>query len=162
VPAGLVALSLDPVLALWVVAATVVIQVAENYLLVPRIMDRSVGVNPIVTILAITAFGAAMGVVGALLAIPIAALAQLLLRRHFLAFDNRLPEAPTGRDELSVLRYEAQHLARDIRQQIRHGEEGPVGDADPIEDELEAMVVDFDRLLADEEAARPSTEEEAA
>ena len=153
VPAALVALSLDPVMALWVLAATVVIQLVENYLLVPRIMDRSVGVNPIVTILAITAFGAAMGIVGALLAIPLAALAQLLLDRYLIGSDAQ-PPAPRGRDELSALRYEAQHLAIDVRQQVRHKEERAGASIDVVEDELEGMAADLDRLLAHEEAAR--------
>ena len=153
VPAGLVALSIDPVMSLWVALATIVIQVVENYLLVPRIMDRSVGVNPIVTILAITAFGAAMGVVGALLAIPLAALAQLLLDRYLIGNDTQ-PPRPRGRDELSALRYEAQHLAIDVRQQVRHKEERAGASIDVIEDELEAMAVDLDRLLGHEEDAR--------
>jgi predicted PurR-regulated permease PerM len=154
IPAGLVAFSLDPVMALWVGLSTVIIQVIENYLLVPRIMDRSVGVNPIVTILAISAFGAAMGVVGALLAIPLAALAQLLLDRYLLGNDAQ-PPAPRGRDELSALRYEAQHLAIDVRQQVRHKEERAGASIDVVEDELEAMAADLDRLLAHEEAGRP-------
>jgi predicted PurR-regulated permease PerM len=152
VPAGLVALSIDPVLALWVALAAVVIQLIENYFLVPRVMDRSVGVNPLVTILAISAFGAAMGVVGALLAIPLAALGQLLLDRYLIGNDN--PPRPSGRDELSALRYEAQHLALDVRQQVRHKEDRAGTSIDLIEDELEAMAVDLDRLLAHEEAAR--------
>lgn len=153
VPAGLVALSIDPVMSLWVALATVVIQVVENYLLVPRIMDRSVGVNPIVTILAITAFGAAMGIVGALLAIPLAALAQLLLDRYLIGNDAQ-PPRPQGRDALSALRYEAQHLAIDVRQQVRHKEERAGASIDVVEDELEAMAVDLDRLLAHEEDGR--------
>jgi predicted PurR-regulated permease PerM len=150
IPAGVVALSIDPSLALWVVVATTVIQVIENYVLVPRVMDRSVGVNPLVTILAITAFGAAMGVVGALLAIPIAALAQLFLNRYLLDPDAGRPPAPSGRDELSALRYEAQHLALDIRQQVRHKEERAGASIDAIEDEIEALAQDLDRLLARE------------
>lgn len=153
VPAGLVALSIDPMMALGVALATVVIQVIENYLLVPRIMDRSVGVNPIVTILAITAFGAAMGIVGALLAIPLAALGQLLLDRYLIGNDNQ-PPRPRGRDELSALRYEAQHLALDLRQQVRHKEERAGASIDVVEDELESMAVDLDRLLAHEEDGR--------
>jgi predicted PurR-regulated permease PerM len=159
VPAAVIALSIDPTLALWVALATLVIQLVENYVLVPRIMDRSVGVNPLVTILAITAFGAAMGVVGALLAIPIAALAQLLLNRYVLDADAARPPTPSGRDELSALRYEAQHLALDIRQQVRHKDERAGSSIDMVEDELEEVAQDLDRLLAHEESSR---DEEAA
>lgn len=42
---------------IWVIIACVIIQQLENALLVPRIMGRTVGVNAVVTLLAITAFG---------------------------------------------------------------------------------------------------------
>lgn len=54
-------------------------QQAENYLLYPRIMKRSVDVSPALTIVAVLVGGSLLGVVGALLAIPIAAAIQLLL-----------------------------------------------------------------------------------
>lgn len=56
-----------------------VYQQAENYLLYPRIMKRSVNVSPALTIVAVLVGGSLLGVVGALLAIPIAAAIQLLL-----------------------------------------------------------------------------------
>ena len=51
----------------------------ENYLLYPRIMKRSVDVSPAVTIVAVLVGGALMGIVGALLSIPIAAAIQLIM-----------------------------------------------------------------------------------
>jgi len=54
-------------------------QQVENYLLYPRIMKRSVDVSPAVTIVAVLIGAALMGIVGALLAIPIAAAIQLIL-----------------------------------------------------------------------------------
>jgi predicted PurR-regulated permease PerM len=51
----------------------------ENYVLYPRIMKRSVDVSPAVTIVAVLLGGSLLGVVGALLAIPIAAAVQLIL-----------------------------------------------------------------------------------
>jgi predicted PurR-regulated permease PerM len=68
------ALSINPTLAVWVVVATFIIQQLENNVLVPRIMDESVGVNPIVTLLSIAAFGSLLGLLGAILAIPMARL----------------------------------------------------------------------------------------
>jgi predicted PurR-regulated permease PerM len=148
VPAGLVALTVEPVMALYVALATVVIQVAENYVLVPRVMDRSVGINPLVTILAITAFGALLGIAGALLAIPLAALGQLLLERLVLDGGSGAAAAPRGRDQDSALRYEAQQLAADIRQIVRHKDERAGASIDALEDEMEAVAIDLDRLLA--------------
>jgi predicted PurR-regulated permease PerM len=81
IPAFLVALSVDPSKAIWVVVATAVIQMLENAILVPRIMRHSMGVNPIIVLLSLIAFGSVFGFVGALLAIPLAAIIQLLVSR---------------------------------------------------------------------------------
>jgi predicted PurR-regulated permease PerM len=54
-------------------------QQLENYVLYPRIMKRSVDVSPAVTIVAVLLGGGLLGIVGALLAIPIAAAVQLVL-----------------------------------------------------------------------------------
>ena len=56
-----------------------VYQQVENYLLYPRIMQRSVDVSPAATVVAVLVGGSLLGVLGALLAIPIAAAVQLVL-----------------------------------------------------------------------------------
>jgi predicted PurR-regulated permease PerM len=57
----------------------VIYQQVENYVLYPRIMQRSVDVSPAATVVAVLVGGALLGVLGALLAIPIAAAVQLVL-----------------------------------------------------------------------------------
>lgn len=52
----------------------------ENYVLVPRVMSRSVDVPPTITIVAALVGGALLGVVGALLAIPVAAALLIVMR----------------------------------------------------------------------------------
>ena len=54
-------------------------QQVENYFLYPRIMQRSVDVSPAATVVAVLIGGSLLGVLGALLAIPIAAAVQLVL-----------------------------------------------------------------------------------
>jgi predicted PurR-regulated permease PerM len=54
-----VALSMEPALVPWVLLANILIQALENYLLVPRVMGASVGVNPVVTLLALASFTSA-------------------------------------------------------------------------------------------------------
>ena len=54
-------------------------QQVENYVLYPRIMQRSVDVSPAATVVAVLVGGSLLGVLGALLAIPIAAAMQLVL-----------------------------------------------------------------------------------
>jgi len=55
-------------------------QQVENYVVYPRIMKRSVDVSPAATVVAVLIGGSLLGVIGALLAIPIAAAAQLVLQ----------------------------------------------------------------------------------
>lgn len=55
-----------------------VYQQIENYVLVPRVMKRTVDVSPITTVIAVLIGGTLLGVVGALLAIPVAAAIQLI------------------------------------------------------------------------------------
>lgn len=70
IPAVIVALTISPTLAIVVVATYILIQMLENQLLVPKIMERAVGLNPVVVILGVTIGANLMGVVGALLSIP--------------------------------------------------------------------------------------------
>jgi predicted PurR-regulated permease PerM len=151
VPAALVALSLGPDKLIWVVVATVVIQQLENSILVPRIMRKAVGVNPFVTLLALFAFGSLLGVAGALMAIPIAAIVQLLLNRFVFDPEAKKPAITDGRNYAGRLRYEAQALAQDLRNQARQTQKGSDQDVrqrDQVMDEIEAIAIDLDTLLA--------------
>ncbi|WP_372442835.1 AI-2E family transporter [Actinomadura barringtoniae] len=58
----------------------VIYQQVENYVVYPRVMKRTVDVQPAVTIVAALVGAALLGVVGALLAIPTAAAISLLIR----------------------------------------------------------------------------------
>jgi predicted PurR-regulated permease PerM len=152
IPAILVALSMAPSKVIWIVLATVIIQGLENYLLVPRIMRRSVGVNPIVTLLALAAFASLLGLPGALLAIPLAAVIQLLLDHFVLDTENAEQPAPRGRSQASLLRYETQNLAQDVRKQLRQKDGQTDRTADQVEDNLEVIARDLDQLLSQIEA----------
>lgn len=151
IPAGVVALSIAPAKLIWVVIASVVIQQLENTLLVPRIMRKAVGVNPFVSLLALFAFGSLFGIAGALMAIPTAAMLQLLLNRFVFGLEAAEPEATPGRDAASRLRYAAQDLAQDLRKQARLAKSGStrrVKQLDQVMDEIETLATDRDALLA--------------
>jgi predicted PurR-regulated permease PerM len=148
IPALLIALSTDPVKAAWVIGATALIQGLENYLLVPGVMKRSVGINALVTLLAIAALTSLLGLAGALLAIPLAAIIQLLVSRLVISADKTGLQVSMGRDQISVWRYEAQSLARDARSRIRQNEKVD-GTSEEIVEGLEAIAVDLDRWLAE-------------
>lgn len=152
------ALSIEPNKVIWVIVAAVVIQQSENYLLVPRIMGHSVGVHPVVTLLAIAGFSSLAGVAGAVLAIPMAAIIQLLMERLFLGAKALEPDQPVGRDTVSDLRFEAQEIVQDVRLQVRHKETPASGADDRIEDAVEAIATRIDEALAMERKRRDSQE----
>ena len=151
VPAALVALTLGPDKLVWVIIATVVIQQLENGLLVPRIMRKAVGVNPFVSLLAFFAFSSLLGIAGALMAIPLAAMIQLLLNRFVFGPEAVEPDVSDGRDYASLLRYETQDLTQDLRKQARLKKGGStlrVKQIDQVMDEIETLTTDLDALLA--------------
>jgi predicted PurR-regulated permease PerM len=157
IPAAIIALTIAPSKFVWVIVATVVIQQLENSILVPRVMRKAVGVNPFVSLLAIFAFSSLFGIAGALMAIPIAAIFQLLLERFVFDPGSKDSEASAGRDQTSRLRYEAQDLIQDLRKQARlkiGGSDLRVKQTDQIMDEIETLAGDLDLLLAKGSATR--------
>jgi predicted PurR-regulated permease PerM len=150
-PAALVAFSIAPDKLIWVIVATVVIQQLENNLLVPRVMRRAVGVNPFVSLLSLFAFSSLLGIPGALMAIPAAAILQLLLDHFVFRGRPAGAEPHSGRDFASLLRYEAQDLIGDLRKQARlqsGDQESGSNAVTQAMDELEALTTDLDVLLA--------------
>jgi len=127
-----------------VLGACIVIQQIENALLVPRIMDRTVGVNAVVTLLAIAAFGTLLGIGGAIMAIPLAVIIQVLVERLVFDAQQSSPQEIAGRDQVAVLRYQAQDLAADLRDRMRGHD---VSHEHLLEEDLEAVVGDIDLLL---------------
>jgi predicted PurR-regulated permease PerM len=67
-----------------VLAFFVLLAQIENYVLSPRVMQRAVELSPVTTILALLIGGGLLGLVGALLAIPVTAAGKVLL--HELVF----------------------------------------------------------------------------
>lgn len=148
IPALLVALSVSTTKALWVLGAVTVIQQFESNLLVPRLMDRKVGVNAIVTLLAIAGFTTLLGLAGAVLAIPMAAIIQLVLDRWVLSSEALEPPQPSGRDAVSLLRYQTQQLIHDVRLTSRTKESAATGRSDRLEDTIESLARELDERLS--------------
>ena len=71
VPAALIGFFVSPVVGIGVLVLYIFIQQLENNLIVPKVMQRAVGFNPIITIIALMVGSQLLGVVGAILAIPI-------------------------------------------------------------------------------------------
>ena len=75
----LVALSVSVPIAIATLGFYIAYRLAEDYLLVPRVMGRTVRVPGVVSVVAVLVGGTLMGIVGALVAIPAAAALRLLL-----------------------------------------------------------------------------------
>ena len=70
IPAVIVAFTISPTMAITVIVLYLLIQALENQLLVPKVMQKAVGLNPVIVILSIMIGARLMGIPGALLAIP--------------------------------------------------------------------------------------------
>lgn len=69
--AGLVGLTISPTIGLLAILWGVIVQQLENNLIVPKVMQENLGLNPIVTIFLIATGGTLGGVVGAIIAVPL-------------------------------------------------------------------------------------------
>lgn len=72
VPALILAATISPLTLVATLASIVLIQQLENNLIVPKIMQQAVGLNPIISILAAMIGAETFGIVGAIFSIPVA------------------------------------------------------------------------------------------
>ncbi len=80
IPAIAVAFTVSPALALGVAIFFIVQQQVENHVLVPTVMKRQVGVSAVVVIVSLLLGGSLLGIVGAILAVPTAAILHVLFQ----------------------------------------------------------------------------------
>jgi predicted PurR-regulated permease PerM len=78
IPAIAVASTVSMQAVVFVVIFFFLQQQLENHILVPKIMSRQVGVSPVTVIVALLIGGSLLGIVGALLAVPTAAILQVV------------------------------------------------------------------------------------
>jgi predicted PurR-regulated permease PerM len=80
---------------IWTIWA-IVYQQLENHLIQPQIQKRTVKVHPFITIVAVLFGGTLLGILGAIVAIPVAASIQILLREYvdMRTLSIKAPEAP--------------------------------------------------------------------
>jgi predicted PurR-regulated permease PerM len=83
VPAVVLGWTISPQTALIVATYSSVQQFIEGNILVPRIMERQVGVSPVSIIAALLIGSSLMGLVGAILSVPTAAIIQVIIREHY-------------------------------------------------------------------------------
>jgi predicted PurR-regulated permease PerM len=147
IPAIFVAVSIEPGKAIWVLGITGLIQLAENVWLVPRIMKNSMGVNPILTLLSLITFSSVFGFLGALLAIPMAAIIQLIFERVYLSTNESYQGLYADRINIQKLQDRSEATVRAISE-TSHKDQSPF-DSLPqdIRLEIEAIALELDELL---------------
>ncbi len=102
IPAILMALTISPLIALLTAAWYLVVQMMEGNYLIPRIMGSSMSLNPLLVLIAIAAGFQLHGILGALLAIPLVGVAQVIVR-HLVARSDAAaatPAVPASADAL--------------------------------------------------------------
>ena len=105
IPAIIVALLADPVSAIWVAGAFLVIQQVENLVLVPRISGESVKLHPALVMVALVIGNELAGLLGMLVAVPVTAVIRDVFKYLYLRFleeplapDEALTSIRSGQD----------------------------------------------------------------
>jgi predicted PurR-regulated permease PerM len=80
IPAVLIAFTVSPLTGFLVLILFIIFQQIENQLIVPKVMQRTVGLSPVVIIISLLAGGQLFGILGIILAIPIAAVVSVILQ----------------------------------------------------------------------------------
>jgi predicted PurR-regulated permease PerM len=93
VPAIAVALTISPRSAIFVALLMLAIQQFENHILVPKVMERQVGVSAVTVIVALLMGATLLGIVGAILAVPTAAMVQVIIQELLDERDRRADAA---------------------------------------------------------------------
>lgn len=90
IPPTLVAFSVDPLKAVWVVLFFIALDQTIGNLVLPRVQKQTMDMHPVLMLFAILALAAAFGVVGALLATPLAAIVKAFYQAFYL--DHQDPD----------------------------------------------------------------------
>ena len=95
IPPVLLALTGNPIEALWVLLAYSIIQAIEGNLVQPIVMSRAISLHPAVLVFALLIMGTLFGFVGVFLAVPLMAVLHVLLRELWV---ERMDEVGTDPD----------------------------------------------------------------
>lgn len=85
IPAIIIGFGISPVIGLATAALAFLVQQIENYVLVPKVMEKSVGVSPIITLLSLAVGFKIAGIVGALISVPVVITLQVLSKEYLLS-----------------------------------------------------------------------------
>lgn len=82
IPAVLVAFNESPWLAVWMIGLIIFLQQIEGHILVPLVMRKAVGLNPIIIILAMLVGLQTLGVIGMIMAVPVATTLSIFVKEY--------------------------------------------------------------------------------
>lgn len=82
IPAVIVGLGISPLTGAMVAVLYFLVQQVENHLLVPKVMEKSTGVNPVIILLCLAIGLKVAGVIGGLMAIPVYLTLRVLIRQR--------------------------------------------------------------------------------
>lgn len=88
IPGVFIAFLQNPTLGLWVLLFYVVVQQLENHLLVPLVLGKTVGLNPVAVLMSLLIGGKLAGIPGAILAVPVATIIVEILDDMAIHKDN--------------------------------------------------------------------------
>lgn len=91
---ALILLLADPVLVLWFLLFTLILQTVDGYWIKPKLFGNVLNVSAILILVTIIVGGRMLGVIGILLAIPGAAVMEYLWREAFLPWLRKKKQAP--------------------------------------------------------------------
>ena len=94
---ALVLVLVKPAFALWFLIFTVGIQILDAYVIKPRLFSSSFGIAAVWTLIAITVGGNLFGILGVLLAIPVAAILTFIYDERFIPWLQKHSKARADR-----------------------------------------------------------------
>jgi predicted PurR-regulated permease PerM len=85
IPAVIIGFGISPVIGLAVTAASFLVHQLEGYVLVPKIMEKSVGVSPLLILVSIAIGAKLLGVMGVIISVPLVITIQVLIKEYLIA-----------------------------------------------------------------------------
>lgn len=83
IPAVVIALIISPWKALEIAIWYTVVQEIEAHIVVPKVMEKEMGLHPLIVLFSILAFGKLFGFWGVLFAVPLAAIIKIIIKVYF-------------------------------------------------------------------------------
>jgi hypothetical protein len=151
-------------LAVATVVLFIVIQQLEAHIIAPRIMGHAVGVHPIVAILAVLLGAELDGVLGALVAVPVAGIVYVMAQAAYSRLTDQHQVVTVVRRKPAYLRLYRRFQGSNTAGQSQEGEETISVTVEASSDQLAGIVHERDVLAEQyelaEQVARHASEEE--